>query len=114
MLSMPRAGVLCALRRHQHKKRVPSYGFCPFIKFHYSALQRLACRRMKSILGGILQNVPHALCSPKKYKSTHPPRRSMHLENWARIARTVFSPDDRKLDRQTVEGRQDRQKELSV
>ena len=46
-------------------------------------------------LGGAWQCVLPAQCTPKKCKSMHPPRGSRHPENWARIARTVFSQDAR-------------------
>ena len=54
MLSMPRSGALGAPHRRRHKKHVPRYGVCLFTQFGDSALQRPACKRVKSILGRCL------------------------------------------------------------
>ena len=49
--------------------------------------------------------MPRASCTPEKYKITRPPVGSIHPENLVRMHCTVFTPDSRKLDRQT-EGRE--------
>ena len=46
-------------------------------------------------------HVPRAPCTPEKYKITRPPVGSIHPENLVRMHCTVFTPDSRKLDRQT-------------
>ena len=65
MLSMPRAGVLCAQHRRRHKRHVPSYCVRLLKEFDYSALQRLDGRRVNSIFGGALQHL-HARRAARK------------------------------------------------
>ena len=49
--------------------------------------------------------MPRASCTPEKYKIPRPPVGSIHPENLVRMPCTVFTPESRKLDRQT-EGRE--------
>ena len=69
---MPRVGVLCAqhhvlfVAARRHKKYVPSYCTCLFTKFDYSALQRLACKRVKSIFRKCLAALVTRTAHPEK------------------------------------------------
>ena len=52
-----------------------------------------------------LHAAARASCTPEKYKIPRPPDGYIHPENLVRMHCTVFTPDSRKLDRQT-EGRE--------
>ena len=86
--------------RHHHKNHVPNHCVCLFTKYGYSALQHIAWRQVKSMFGKCLSARATCTMRPEKCQNMHPPRGSMHIESWTRIARTVFSLDARNLNSQ--------------
>ena len=69
MLSLSGAGFLCAPHCRRHKKCVPPpspCGDCLFKKFDDSALQNLACKRMKFIFGEVPCSACHVHRVPRK------------------------------------------------
>ena len=81
MFSMPGAGVLCTPHRHRHKNTYPRCGVRLFTNLDVSALQRLACKRVKFIFWRCLAARTTCSVHPEKCKGKHSRRGPMHSEN---------------------------------
>ena len=98
MLSMPRAGVLCTPHRRPHKKHVPLPAPPPLRRLSFSQSMMILRRSIWSAGAWYPYSceVPFCACqfhcAPRKRAKARIRLESMHPENWAEIAHTVFSP----------------------